>query len=39
MLQFHLLKYLKYSNIVKLTLTCKDADNLCDANKVDINSE
>ncbi len=33
MLQFCLLKYLKYENIVKLVLVSKDAGRLCDANK------
>ncbi len=34
MLQFCLLKYLKYEEIVKFLLVCKDAGRLCDANKV-----
>ena len=33
MLQFFLLKYLKYEDIVKLLLVSKDAGRLCDANK------
>ena len=33
MLQFHLLKYLSYDNLVKLLLVCKDGGPLCDANK------
>ena len=33
MLQFFLLKYLKYEDIVKFSLVSKDADRLCDANK------
>ena len=32
-LQFYLLKYLKYENLVKFMLACKDAGRLCDANK------
>ena len=32
-LQFYLLKYLKYEEIVKLLLVSKDAGHLCDANK------
>ena len=38
-LQFHLLKYLKYEDIVKLLLVSKDAGSLCDANKVSINCD
>ena len=34
LLQFHLLKYLKYQNIVKFMLVCKDAASLFDANKI-----
>lgn len=34
MLQFYLIKYLKYEDIFKLSLVSKDADKLCDANKV-----
>ena len=33
MLQFYLLKYLKYEDIVKFLLVSKDAGHLCDANK------
>jgi len=33
MLQIHLLKYLKYEDIVKFLLVCKDIGHLCDANK------
>ena len=33
MLQFYLLKYLKYEDIVKLLLVSKDSGRLCDANK------
>ncbi len=33
-LQFCLLKYLKYEDIVKLLLVSKDACHLCDANKL-----
>ncbi len=33
MLQFYLLKYLKFEHIVKLSLVSKDAGRLCDANK------
>ena len=33
MLQFHLLKYLRYEHLVKFLLVCKKADRLCDANK------
>ncbi len=33
MLQFCLLKYLKYEDIVKLLLVSKDANLCCDANK------
>ena len=29
---FHLLKYLKYSDLIKLHFVCKDAGRLCDAN-------
>ena len=32
-LQFYLLKYLKYDHIVKFSLVSKDAGRLCDANK------
>ena len=32
MLQFHLLKYLKFYDLIKLQLTCKDGSNMCDAN-------
>ncbi len=32
-LQFFLLKYLKYDDIVKLSLVSKDVGRLCDANK------
>ena len=32
MLQFHVLKYLKYDNIIKFSLSYKDAGYLCDAN-------
>ena len=32
MLMFHLLKYLKFEDIVKFLLVCKDAGYLCDAN-------
>ncbi len=32
-LQFFLLKYLKYNNIVKLSLVSKNAGRICDANK------
>jgi hypothetical protein len=38
-LQFHLLKYLKYEDIVKLSLISKNAGSLCDANKVSINCD
>ncbi len=33
MLQFFLLKYLKYDDIVKFSLVSKDAGRLCDGNK------
>ncbi len=33
MLQFFLLKYLKYDDIVKFSLVSKEAGRLCDANK------
>ncbi len=33
MLQFYLLKYLKYEDIVKFMLVSKNASYLCDANK------
>jgi hypothetical protein len=33
MLQFQLLKYLKYENLVKFSLACKNSGRLCDANK------
>ena len=33
MLQFHLLKYLKYEDLVKFMLVSKDAGSLCDNNK------
>ncbi len=32
-LQFFLLKYLKYDDIVKFSLVSKDAGRVCDANK------
>ena len=32
MLQFHLLKFLKYKNILKFSLVCKGAGRVCDAN-------
>ena len=32
-LQFFLVKYLKYDDIVKFSLVSKDAGRLCDANK------
>ena len=32
MLTFHLLKYLKLDNFIKLLFVCKDAGNLCEAN-------
>ena len=32
-LQFFLLKYLKYDDIIKFSLVSKDAGRLCDANK------
>ena len=32
MLQFYLLKYLKYEDLIKLRHLCKDAATLCDAN-------
>ena len=31
-LMFHLLKYLKYSDLIRLHFVCKDAGRLCDAN-------
>ena len=33
MLQFHLLKYLSYVNLVKFMLVQKDIGQLCDSNK------
>ena len=33
-LMFHLLKYLKYEDLVKFLLVGKDAGSLCDANKI-----
>ena len=33
MLQFQLLKYLKYENIIKFLLVCKNSAYICDANK------
>ena len=39
MLQIHLLKYLKYENIVKFLLVCKNTGHLCDANKTEEDSE
>ena len=36
-LQFFLLKYLKYDDIVKFSLVSKDAGRLCDANKIHSN--
>ena len=39
MLQFHLLKYLSYDNLVKLLLVCKEGGCLCDANKSQNNVE
>ena len=36
-LQFFLLKYLKFENIVKLLLVSKDSGLLCDANKIHSN--
>ena len=32
-LMIHLLKYLKYENLVKFLLVCKNAGSICDANK------
>ena len=39
MLMFHLLKYLKFENFIKLKLTCKDFGSLCDFNSDQSNSE
>jgi len=39
MLQIHLLKYLKYEDIVKFLLVCKDIGHLCDANKTEEDPE
>ena len=39
MLQFHLLKYLKYENMVKFMLVSKNADRVCDVNKYQNYSE
>ncbi len=39
MLQFFLLKYLGYENIVKFSLVSKYAGRLCDANRILINSD
>ena len=33
MIQFYLLKYLKYEHIVKLSIVSKDAGRVCDENK------
>ena len=35
LLMFFLLKYLKFSDLYKLKIVCKDAGNLCDANQSD----
>ena len=32
MLQFHLLKYLKFEDLIKFKLICKNAGHLADAN-------
>ena len=32
MVQFHLLKYLKYDSLIKLQALCKDGGYLCDDN-------
>jgi hypothetical protein len=34
MLQFYLLKFLKYEDIVKFSLVSKDAGRLCEANNI-----
>ena len=39
MLQFHLLKYLNYKNVVKLSLVCKYGGYLCDTNKLQNHSD
>ena len=39
MLQFHLLKYLKYDDFVKFSLVCKETGRLCDFNKILNNNE
>ena len=39
MLQFQLLKYLNYYDLIKLQKVCKDGGILCDANKVQPFSE
>jgi hypothetical protein len=39
MLQFHLMKYLKYEDLIKLCLTCKDGGHLCDENIFEGDSE
>ncbi len=39
MVQFFLIKFLKYEDIVKFLLVSKDVGRLCDANKVEINSD
>ncbi len=33
MLQFHVLKYLKFENLVKFLLVSNNSGHLCDANK------
>lgn len=38
MLQFYLLKYLKYNDLIKLKKISKDGINLCDANTIQADS-
>lgn len=38
MLKFNLLKYLKYEDIIKFTLVCKDLRNFCDEKKIEKDS-
>ena len=39
MLLFHLLKFLKFNEMIKLKSVCKDAGQLCEANIALFNSE
>ena len=39
LLQFHLFKYLKYVDLIKLKMVSRDGNNICDANISQDNSD